>query len=277
MSVLLEVRNLRVTDERDQDEIIHDVSFAVAENSCLGIVGESGSGKSMITRALLGITNPWLKSQGLAVFKSRNSELDLLREDENTMRKIRGKQIAMILQDAMSAFDPIAKIGDQMAETFVENKQLTKKQSLTLAKEALGLINIHDPEQVLKKYPHQLSGGMLQRCMIATALAMEPDLIVADEPTTALDSINQGQVVEEFKMIREKMGTALIFISHDLGVVKHLSDRLLVMKDGAAVEYGDAADIFANPQHAYTKYLIDTRMELTESFRKAMRKGDHNG
>ena len=136
---------------------------------------------------------------------------------------------------------------------------------------------IHDPEQVLKKYPHQLSGGMLQRRMIATALAMEPDLIVADEPTTALDSINQGQVVEEFKMIREKMGTALIFISHDLGVVKHLSDRLLVMKDGAAVEYGDAAAVFTNPQHAYTKYLIDTRMELTESFRTAMRKGDHNG
>jgi len=277
MSVLLDVRSLRVTDERDQDEIIHDVSFSVAENSCLGIVGESGSGKSMITRALLGITNPWLKSAGVAVFKSRNSELDLLREDENSMRKIRGKQIAMILQDAMSAFDPIAKIGDQMAETFVENKNLSKKQSLALAKEALGLMNIHDPKQVVKKYPHQLSGGMLQRCMIATALAMEPDLIIADEPTTALDSINQGQVVEEFRMIRQKLGTALIFISHDLGVVKHLSDRLLVMKDGAAVEYGDAGDIFKNPQHAYTKYLIDTRLELTESFRKAMRKGDHNG
>lgn len=277
MRVLLDVRNLTVTDLRDQDEIIHDVSFSVAENSCLGIVGESGSGKSMITRALLGITNPWLKSQGVAVFKSRNSELDLLREDENSMREIRGKQIAMILQDAMSAFDPIAKIGDQMVETFVENKNLSKKQSLVLAKEALGLMNIHDPKQVVKKYPHQLSGGMLQRCMIATALAMEPDLIIADEPTTALDSINQGQVVEEFKMIRQKMGTALIFISHDLGVVKHLSDRLLVMKDGAAVEYGDAGDIFRNPQHAYTKYLIDTRLELTESFKKAMRKGDHNG
>lgn len=277
MRVLLDVRNLTVTDLRDQDEIIHDVSFSVAENSCLGIVGESGSGKSMITRALLGITNPWLKSQGAAVFKSQDSERDLLREDENSMREIRGKQIAMILQNAMSAFDPIAKIGDQMVETFVENKNLSKKQSLALAKEALGLMNIHDPKQVVKKYPHQLSGGMLQRCMIATALAMEPDLIIADEPTTALDSINQGQVVEEFKMIRQKMGTALIFISHDLGVVKYLSDRLLVMKDGAAVEYGDAGDIFRNPQHAYTKYLIDTRLELTESFKKAMRKGDHNG
>ena len=271
MSVMLDVVNLRVTDERDRDEIIHGVSFSVEKNSCLGIVGESGSGKSMIARALLGVTHPWLKSEGSAVFLSQNRELDLLRADENSLRKIRGKQIAMILQDAMSAFDPIGIIGDQMAETFVENKNLTRKQSLSLARDALGLMNIHDPEQVVKKYPHQLSGGMLQRCMIATALAMEPDLIIADEPTTALDSINQGQVVEEFRMIREKIGTALIFISHDLGVVKNLSDRLLVMKDGAAVEYGDAASIFRNPRHAYTKYLIDTRLELTVSFRKAMR------
>ena len=273
MSILLEVRNLSVTDQRDQDEIIHDVSFSVAQNSCLGIVGESGSGKSMITRALLGITNPWLKSRGSARFIGPGNETELLNQDQQTIRLIRGKQIAMILQDAMSAFDPIAKIGDQMAETFIENQALTRKQSLLLAKDALALMNIYDPQQVLKKYPHQLSGGMLQRCMIATALAMEPELIIADEPTTALDSINQGQVVAEFKLIREKMGTALIFISHDLGVVKQLSDQLLVMKDGAAVEYGEADLVFKNPQHPYTKYLIDTRLALTESFRKAMRKG----
>lgn len=277
MSVLLSVEKLRVTDERDRDEIIHDVSFSVEDNSCLGIVGESGSGKSMLAKALLGVTHRWLKSQGRAVFKSRDGEIDLLREDADGLRRIRGKQIAMILQDAMSAFDPIARIGDQMAETFMENKRFTRRQSLSLAKDALGLMNIRDTEQVVKKYPHQLSGGMLQRCMIATALAMEPDLIVADEPTTALDSINQGQVVEEFRMIREKFGTALIFISHDLGVVRNLSDRLLVMKDGAAVEYGDAETIFRNPQHAYTRYLIDTRLELTESFRKAMRNGGGDG
>lgn len=277
MSVILEVNNLRVTDSRDQDEIIHDISFSVAKNSCLGIVGESGSGKSMITRALLGITNPWLKHQGKAVFKTSGEAIDLLRQNEDTLREIRGKQIAMILQDAMSAFDPITRIGDQMAETFVENKGLTKKQSMTLAKEALAVMNIREPEQVIKKYSHQLSGGMLQRCMIATALAMEPELIIADEPTTALDSINQGQVVEEFQIIRQKIGTALIFISHDLGVVKHLSDQLLVMKDGVAVEYGDAVDIFKNPRHAYTRYLIDTRLELTHAFQLAMKKGDHNG
>ena len=277
MSVMLDVVNLRVTDERDRDEIIHGVSFSVERNSCLGIVGESGSGKSMITRALLGVTHPWLKREGSAVFRSQGGELDLLRQDENGLRVIRGKQIAMILQDAMSAFDPIGRIGDQMAETFVENKELTRKQSLSLARDALGVMNIRDPEQVMQKYPHQLSGGMLQRCMIATALAMEPDLIIADEPTTALDSINQGQVVEEFRMIREQIGTALIFISHDLGVVKKLSDRLLVMKDGNAVEYGDAATVFRNPRHAYTKYLIDTRLELTESFRKAMSKRENNG
>lgn len=276
MNTLLEIKNLSVTDERDQDEIIHDVSFSLAENSCLGIVGESGSGKSMITKALLGLTNPWLKSWGSATFNNQSQAIDLLKQDENTMRTIRGKHICMILQDAMSAYDPIGKIGDQMAETFMENKNFAKRQSLDLAKDALRVMNIYEPEQVLKKYPHQLSGGMLQRCMIATALAMEPDIIVADEPTTALDSINQGQVVEEFKMIRKEMGTALIFISHDLGVVKHLSDRLLVMKDGRAVEYGDAAEIFTNPQHAYTRYLIDTRLELTGSFRKAMKKGDNN-
>ena len=277
MSVVLDVLNLRVTDERDRDEIIHGVSFSVERNSCLGIVGESGSGKSMITRALLGVTHPWLKREGSAVFRSRDGDRDLLRQDENSLRVIRGKQIAMILQDAMSAFDPIGKIGDQMAETFVENKGMTRKQSLSLACDALGGMNIRDPQQVMQKYPHQLSGGMLQRCMIATALAMEPDLIIADEPTTALDSINQGQVVDEFRIIRERTGTALIFISHDLGVVKNLSDRLLVMKDGDAVEYGDAASIFRNPRHAYTRYLIDTRLELTESFRKAMSKKANDG
>ncbi|KNZ41138.1 ABC transporter ATP-binding protein [Acetobacterium bakii] len=277
MSVLLEVENLRVTDERNQEEIIHDVSFSLEENSCLGIVGESGSGKSMIAKALLGLNHPWLKSQGEASFSTKGQGLNLLNQDKNKMRAIRGKHICMILQDAMSAFDPLGKIGEQMAETFVENKNLSKKQGLKLAQDALKVMNMHEPDQVIKKYPHQLSGGMLQRCMIATALAMEPDIIVADEPTTALDSINQGQVVEEFKIIRKAFGTALIFISHDLGVVKHLSDDLLVMKDGCAVEYGNAETIFKNPQHIYTKYLIDTRLELTESFRKAMKKGAANG
>ena len=180
----------------------------------------------------------------------------------------------MIPQDAMTSFDPLYTIGYQMIETFVENLGISKEESKKLAIESLDKMLINNPEEVIKKYPHQLSGGMLQRCMIAIAIAMKPDIIIADEPTTALDSINQREVVEEFKRLRDVTGTSLIFISHDLGVVQSLADDILVMKNGECVEYGTAKKIFENPQHEYTKYLIDTRVSLTESFIKAMEKGD---
>ena len=131
---------------------------------------------------------------------------------------------------------------------------------------------INEHEEIIKKYPHQLSGGMLQRCMIAIAMAMEPDIIIADEPTTALDSINQKEIVEQFKALRKFTGTSLIFISHDLGIVKHLAQDILVMKDGIQVEYGNASQIFKKPKHKYTKYLIDTRLELNKSFIEAVSK-----
>ena len=178
----------------------------------------------------------------------------------------------MILQDAMSSFDPLYTIGYQKIETLVENKNVSKYDAKKIAIDALEKMFINDPEEVIKKYPHQLSGGMLQRCMIAIAMTMEPDIIIADEPTTALDSINQREVVEEFKRLREVTGTSLIFISHDLGVVQHLAQDLLVMKNGVQVEYGKAKEVFSNPKHEYTKYLIDTRLELTESFIKSMEK-----
>ncbi|CQR74465.1 Glutathione import ATP-binding protein GsiA [Sporomusa ovata DSM 2662] len=272
MDNLLVVRNLKVTDLRNQEEVIHGVSFELKKNSCLGIVGESGSGKSMTAKAILGLTNPWMHTEGAAKFSSEQGTLDLLQQEANTLRSIRGQRICMILQDAMSAFDPLAKIGSQMAETFIENKGLSRSEAMTMALIALKMVNMPDPEQVLKKYPHQLSGGMLQRCMVAIALAMKPDIIVADEPTTALDSINQRLVVEEFKLLRQQTGAALIFISHDLGVVQYLSDQLLVMRCGERVEYGEAKSIFQNPQHEYTKYLIDSRRELAQSFQKSMKR-----
>lgn len=263
---LLEVKNLSVEDIKTNEVIVSDVSFKLNPNTCLGIVGESGSGKSMTARAILGLTNPWLKVTGSAEFDS----IDLLRAKGDTIRKIRGSRICMILQDAMSAFDPLCTIGYQMFETLCENKNISKKEAEKLSIEALEKMCINDPEQVIKKYPHQLSGGMLQRCMIALAVTMKPDIIIADEPTTALDSINQREVVEEFKRLREITGTAIIFISHDLGVVQHLAQDILVMKDGKCVEYGNANKIFRNPEQEYTKYLIDTRLELTDSFRKSM-------
>ncbi|MPW27229.1 ATP-binding cassette domain-containing protein [Alkalibaculum sp. M08DMB] len=273
MSNILEVDNLTVTDMRDQDEIVHHISFELKKNSCLGIVGESGSGKSITAKAILGLTNPWLKSEGTVKYFGKNHCTDMLKLDTNSLRVIRGQHICMILQDSMSAFDPLEPIEKQMGETFMENLKVSKIQARNMAVEYLKLMNINDADQVMKKYPHQLSGGMLQRCMIATALAMKPDIIIADEPTTALDSINQREVVGEFQRLRELTGTALIFISHDLGVVQHLSDQLLVMKDGEGVEYGDAKTIFSNPQHEYTRHLIATRLKMSQSFRKAMKSG----
>lgn len=268
--MILELKNVVVNDPRSNEVIVHGSSFIVRKNTCLSIVGESGSGKSMTTKAILGLTNPWLKISGTAKYKDKN----LIGLKQSELRKIRGKNICMIPQDAMTSFDPLYTIGYQMIETFVENLGISKEESKKLAIESLDKMLINNPEEVIKKYPHQLSGGMLQRCMIAIAIAMKPDIIIADEPTTALDSINQREVVEEFKRLRDVTGTSLIFISHDLGVVQSLADDILVMKNGECVEYGTAKKIFENPQHEYTKYLIDTRVSLTESFIKAMEKGD---
>ncbi|MEF2900789.1 MAG: ABC transporter ATP-binding protein [Clostridia bacterium] len=268
--MILELENVVVKDPRSNEVIVHGSSFVVSKNKCLSIVGESGSGKSMTTKAILGLTNPWLKISGSAKYKGKN----LIGLKQSELRKIRGKNICMIPQDAMTSFDPLYTIGYQMIETFVENLGISKEESKKLAIESLDKMLINNPEEVIKKYPHQLSGGMLQRCMIAIAIAMKPDIIIADEPTTALDSINQREVVEEFKRLRDVTGTSLIFISHDLGVVQSLADDILVMKNGECVEYGTAKKIFENPQHEYTKYLIDTRVSLTESFIKAMEKGD---
>ena len=268
--MILELKNVVVNDPRSNEVIVHGSSFIVRKNTCLSIVGESGSGKSMTTKAILGLTNPWLKISGTAKYKGKN----LIGLKQSELRKIRGKNICMIPQDAMTSFDHLYTIGYQMIETFVENLGISKEESKKLAIESLDKMLINNPEEVIKKYPHQLSGGMLQRCMIAIAIAMKPDIIIADEPTTALDSINQREVVEEFKRLRDVTGTSLIFISHDLGVVQSLADDILVMKNGECVEYGTAKKIFENPQHEYTKYLIDTRVSLTESFIKAMEKGD---
>ena len=268
--MILELKNVVVNDPRSNEVIVHGSSFIVRKNTCLSIVGESGSGKSITTKAILGLTNPWLKISGTAKYKGKN----LIGLKQSELRKIRGKNICMIPQYAMTSFDPLYTIGYQMIETFVENLGISKEESKKLAIESLDKMLINNPEEVIKKYPHQLSGGMLQRCMIAIAIAMKPDIIIADEPTTALDSINQREVVEEFKRLRDVSGTSLIFISHDLGVVQSLADDILVMKNGECVEYGTAKKIFENPQHEYTKYLIDTRVSLTESFIKAMEKGD---
>lgn len=266
---LLEVKKLSVIDTRSEQQIVQDLNFTLKENSCLGIVGESGSGKSITARAILGLTSPWLDVTGEAIFNGMN----LIGQSNGVMRKIRGQQVCMILQDAMTAFNPLNTIGRQMSETFRENLGVKKKLAINMAKVALHRVHIHHPEQVLKMYPHQLSGGMLQRVMISIVIMMEPDIIIADEPTTAIDSINQRDIVEQFKLLRELTGTSIIFISHDLGVVQYLSDELLVMQNGKCLEYGKTKEVFSSPKHDFTKYLINTRLSLTEPFQQSMTSG----
>jgi len=266
---LLDVKKLSVNDTRSGLKIVQDLNFTLEENSCLGIVGESGSGKSITAKAILGLTSPWLDVTGEAIYDGMN----LIGQSNRTMRKIRGQKVCLILQDAMTAFNPLNTIGRQMSETFRENLGTKKKQAIEMATDALHRVHIHNPEQVLKKYPHQLSGGMLQRVMISIAIMMEPDIIIADEPTTAIDSINQRDIVEQFKMLREITGTSIILISHDLGVVQYLSDELLVMQNGKCLEYGKAKEVFSSPKHDFTKYLINTRLSLTERFQQSMTPG----
>ncbi|WP_141430808.1 ABC transporter ATP-binding protein [Bacillus sp. 03113] len=263
---LLEIKNLSVIDSRNELPIIKNLNFTLEANTCLGVVGESGSGKSMTAKAILGLTSPWLNVTGEILFDGMN----LLELSNKSLRKIRGQKICMVLQDAMSSFNPLYTIGKQMIETVRENLGVRKNEAIKLSLEALEKMCIRNPEQVMKKYPHQLSGGMLQRCMIGIAIMMKPDIIIADEPTTALDSINQREVVEEFKRLRELTGTSIIFISHDLGVVQYLAESLLVMRNGECVEYGNANEIFINPQHTFTKYLIDTRVSLANHFNQSM-------
>ncbi|QOS80910.1 ABC transporter ATP-binding protein [Paenibacillus sp. JNUCC31] len=266
---LLEVKNLSITDSRTGLSIVQNLSFALQPNTCLGIVGESGSGKSLSTKAILGLASPWLEISGTALYQGK----DLLQQTGEELRKIRGQRICMILQDAMTAFNPLEPIGKQMMETFRENLRIPKKEARQLAADALHRVHILQPEQVLQKYPHQLSGGMLQRVMISIAMMLEPDIIIADEPTTALDSINQRAIVEQFKQLRETMGMSIIFISHDLGVVQYLADDLIVMRDGECVEQGKANDVFSNPQHEFTQFLIETRIKLSEPFQASMEAG----
>ena len=264
---LLNIRNLTVCDRRTDEILIKDIHFEIDSNTCLGMVGESGSGKSVTCKAILGLANPWLEVTGQVLFEGSN----LLNANQETLRQIRGKRICMILQDAMTAFDPLYTIGYQMVETLCENGQYNKTDAKIIAMETLQKMYIHEPRLVLKKYAHQLSGGMLQRCMIALAMALKPDILIADEPTTALDAINQREVIEEFQRLRQITGMAMIFISHDLGVVQHLAEKILVMKDGEQVEYGPIEQVFGKPQHVYTRYLLDTRKALTKSFHEAMK------
>ncbi|AOY74586.1 staphylopine uptake ABC transporter ATP-binding protein CntD [Clostridium formicaceticum] len=264
--VLLEVKNLKVWDTRNNEVIIKNNSFSVKENRCLAIVGESGSGKSMTCKSIMRLNKPWIEASGNVLFKGK----DIFNLPNTKMRKLCGKNIAMIMQNGMSAFDPSSTIGVHLRETLWEHYGWDKKHADEAMVQSMESIMLKNPKEILKKYPHQLSGGMLQRIMIALTLVLEPDVIIADEPTTALDTITQFEVIHQFVSLRKRTKSSMIFISHDLGVVKKIADDVIVMQDGCIVESGTLSEIFKNPKNNYTRYLISTREELGNKYKKML-------
>ncbi len=252
---LLEVKDLHTSFFTDAGEVraVNGVSFTLERGKILGIVGESGSGKSVTAYSIMQI----LAAAGKIV--SGSIKLDgqeLVGAGEKVLKEVRGNRISIIFQDPMTSLNPTYTIGQQLMEAIHLHTDRDKQQSWDRAVEMLRLVNVNDPEKRMKQYPHELSGGMRQRVMIAMALACEPDILIADEPTTALDVTIQAGILELMKDIQSKIGMAIIMITHDLGVVAQLCDEVIVMYAGGICEQGTADEIFYNPCHEYTKGLL---------------------
>ena len=238
---------------------LNGVSFSMEEGEVLGIVGESGSGKSVTAYSIMGLTAfPGKLVSGTIRFNGHEVE----KMTEKDFRKMRGNEVSIIFQDPMTSLNPVYTIGNQIEEVITLHTNKTKTEAHARAKELLELVGINEPEKRLRQYPHELSGGMRQRVMIAIALACEPKLLIADEPTTALDVTIQAQILELMQELREKLGMSIIMITHDLGVVASMCEKIAVMYAGHIVEYGTTDEIFYNPCHEYTKGLINSIPKL---------------
>lgn len=259
---LLEIKDEKLSFFTPAGEVkaLNGVSFSMNEGEVLGIVGESGSGKSVAAYSIMGLTAyPGKLIGGTIYFNGHQIE----KMSEKEMRKIRGNEVSIIFQDPMTSLNPVYTIGNQITEVIRLHTGKSKKEAYDRAKELLELVGINEPAKRLKQYPHELSGGMRQRVMIAIALACEPKLLIADEPTTALDVTIQAQILELMQELRQKLGMSIIMITHDLGVVASMCERIAVMYAGHIVEYGTADEIFYEPKHEYTKGLINSIPKLS--------------
>jgi oligopeptide transport system ATP-binding protein len=260
---VLDVKGLKTVFRTRGGEIhaVNDVSFHLRPGELLGVVGESGSGKSVTMMSLLRLlpSPPADIRSGQALLKGR----DLLAMSADELRSVRGAKVGFVFQDPMTSLNPVFTLGSQIMEPLIEHKQMSKAQAQTRAVELLELVGIPDARNRLKAYPHQFSGGMRQRVMIAIALACDPDVLIADEPTTALDVTIQAQILELVKELRQKLGMAIIWITHDLGVIAGIADRVMVMYGGQIVEQAPVRELFANPQHPYTRALLQTIPRIT--------------
>jgi len=264
MDKLLSVSGLK-TEFHTKDGIIHavnGVSFDLKEGETLGIVGESGCGKSVTVMSMLRLipTPPGKITGGKAMFQGR----DLLKLSDEEIRHVRGAQISMVFQDPMTSLNPVLTIGKQVSEAYSIHIASTRQQAEDRAVEMLEMVNITDAKDHLKDYPHQFSGGMRQRAMIGMALACMPQILIADEPTTALDVTIQAQIIELVKRLRDELGMAVIWITHDLGIIAGLANRVLVMYAGYIVESSEVKDLYSHPTHPYTLGLLNSLPKVTE-------------
>ena len=252
---ILSIENLRIHFETFAGEVqaIRGVNLKLEKGETLALVGESGSGKSVTAKSVMKLlSNNAVVKEGSITFKGEN----ILEKSERDMQSIRGKEIAMVFQDPMTSLDPTMKIGKQITEVIIKHEKASKEEADKRAEELLELVGIPNAKERMKQYPHQFSGGQRQRIVIAIALACNPDVLIADEPTTALDVTIQAQILELLKELQQQFQMAIIFITHDLGVVANVADRVAVMYAGKVVEVGTADEVFYNPQHPYTWGLL---------------------
>ncbi len=273
----LDVRNLKVSFSTPQGNFlaVNGINFQLRSGETLALVGESGCGKTVSALSILRLlpTPPAKITSGEIIYSNK----DLLTLNAKQMREIRGKEIAMIFQDPMTSLNPVLTIGEQLIETLLRHKSINRKEALKISAQLLGKVELPSPEDKLKQFPHQLSGGMRQRVMIAMALACEPKILIADEPTTALDVLIQAQILELLENLKKENGMSMLLITHDLGVVTEIAERVMVMYAGEGVETGATKDLLDNPHHPYTKGLISSRPHLGSAREKGQRLTEISG
>lgn len=251
---MLEVKDLHVRFHNRDRDAVGGISFGIADGEILGLVGESGSGKTVTAMSIAGLLpRKQCTYSGDILLNGQ----DLLHADRSLLRKLHGREIGVVFQEPMSSMDPLMKIGEQVGEVLRIHTALSAKERKAKVLQAMEAVELNDVEKVYRSYPHELSGGMLQRAMIAAAIVIEPSLLLLDEPTTALDVTIQAQILELLRRLNRELGISMLFISHNLKVVRKLCGRVAVMQRGVLVETGDTEQVYMNPQHPYTRHLIE--------------------
>ena len=251
---MLEVKDLHVRFHNRDRDAVGGISFSIADGEILGLVGESGSGKTVTAMSIAGLLpRKQCTYSGDILLNGQ----DLLHADRSLLRKLHGREIGVVFQEPMSSMDPLMKIGEQVGEVLRIHTALSAKERKAKVLQAMEAVELNDVEKVYRSYPHELSGGMLQRAMIAAAIVIEPSLLLLDEPTTALDVTIQAQILELLRRLNRELGISMLFISHNLKVVRKLCGRVAVMQRGVLVETGDTEQVYTNPQHPYTRHLIE--------------------